>query len=204
MIRIDGGSADRADLAVPRGMKVRQLAGACSPAILGETAEGLEMRLLLSTLFTAMLVSSAAAAQEAVYVIRHAEKELIGEDPSITGDGRVRAAAWAEMLQHIELDVVFTSDAKRTRETGNIIANSLELPTHEVDRTDTAGLIDLLSFDHEQDTVLVVGHAETIPGILEGLGVFTNIDISQTDFANLFIVLQPGADDTRLIRIRMP
>ncbi|MFC6636999.1 hypothetical protein GV827_20845 [Sulfitobacter sp. JBTF-M27] len=162
------------------------------------------MRLLLSTLFAAMVVSATAAAQEAVYVIRHAEKEISGEDPSITDEGKVRAAAWAEMLQHIELDVVFTSDAKRTQETGNIIANSLELPIHAIDRWDTAGLIDLLSFDHEQDTVLVVGHAETIPGILAGLGVFTNIEIIQSDFANLFIVLQPGADDPRLIRIRMP
>lgn len=81
---------------------------------------------------------------------------------------------------------------------------SEEKRTKRIKPSSVPGLIDLLSFDHEQDTVLVVGHAETIPGILEGLGVFTNIDISQTDFANLFVVLQPGADDTRLIRIRMP
>lgn len=162
------------------------------------------MRLLLSTLLAAMVVSLTAAAQESVYVIRHAEKELTGEDPSISDDGRARAAAWAEMLQHVDLDVVFTSDAKRTQETGTIIANILKLPTHAVDRADTSGLADVLSFDHEEDTVLVVGHAETIPGIIESLGAFNDIDISQTDFANLFIVLQPGGDDPRLIRMRMP
>jgi hypothetical protein len=50
----------------------------------------------------------------------------------------------------------------------------------------------------------IVGHAETIPGILEGLGAFNEIKISQTDFANLFILLQSGADEPRLIRMSIP
>ena len=162
------------------------------------------MRTLIPPLLAAMVLSCAAAAQEAVYVIRHAEKELTGDDPSITPEGEARAAAWAEMLQNVELDVVFTSDAKRTQETGNIIANRLGLPIHSVDRADTTALIDMLSFDHDDDTVLVVGHAETIPGILESLGAFNEIEISQSDFANLFILLQPEADEPRLIRMRMP
>jgi len=161
------------------------------------------MRLLFTTLL-AIIVSFPAAAQEVVYVIRHAEKEIIGEDPSITDEGKARAAAWAEMLQHAELDVVFTSDAKRTQETGAIIAEILELPTHSVDRADSTGLTDVLSFDHEEDVVLVVGHAETIPAIIESLGAFNEIEISQTDFANLFIVVQPGGEELRLIRMRMP
>ena len=162
------------------------------------------MRTLLPPLLAAMVLSCAASAQEAVYVIRHAEKELTGDDPAITAEGEARAVAWAEMLQNVELDAVFTSDAKRTQETGKIIANRLGLLTHSVDRADTTGLIDMLSFDHEEDTVLVVGHAETIPGILESLGAFNNIEISQTDFANLFILLQPDAGEPHLIRMRMP
>jgi broad specificity phosphatase PhoE len=160
--------------------------------------------MILPSLLAAMVLSSAVAAQEAVYVIRHAEKELIGDDPSITQEGQARAAAWAEMLLTVELDVVFTSNAKRTQETGNIIANILGLPTHSVDRADTTGLIDILSFDHGEDTVLVVGHAETIPGILEGFGAFNDIEISQTDFANLFILHQLDAGEPHLIRMRMP
>ncbi|WP_417733430.1 phosphoglycerate mutase family protein [Roseovarius sp.] len=162
------------------------------------------MRALLPPLLAAMGLSCAAAAQEAVYVIRHAEKELTGDDPSITDEGEARAAAWAEMFQNVELDVVFTSDAKRTQETGNIIANRLGLPTHSVDRADTAGLIDMLSFDYDESTVLVIGHAETIPGILESLGAFNEIEISQSDFANLFLLLPTDTEEPHLIRMRMP
>ncbi len=162
------------------------------------------MRLPLLVFLIALAAAPTSSAQEAVYVIRHAEKELSGDDPSITEAGKLRAAAWADMLQHAALDVVFTSDAKRTQQTGAIIASKLGLPTNSVHRSDTTGLIDTLGFDHEQDTVLVVGHAETIPSILEGLGTFEDVDVDQDDFANLFVLLNPGADEPKLIRIRMP
>mgnify|MGYP001825374547 CR=1 FL=1 len=162
------------------------------------------MRLPLMVFLVALAAAHTSSAQDAVYVIRHAEKELSGDDPAITEEGKARASAWAEMLAHVGLDVVFTSDAKRTQQTGAIIAERLGLSLNSVNRADTAGLIDALSFDHEADTVLVVGHAETIPGILENLGTFEDIDISQTDFANLFILFQPGVDEPRLVRMRMP
>lgn len=162
------------------------------------------MRLPFWVFLVAMAAASTTSAQDAVYVIRHAEKELSGDDPAITEEGKARASAWAEMLAHVGLDVVFTSDAKRTQQTGAIIAEKLGLPLSSVNRADIAGLIDALSFDHEEDTVLVVGHAETIPGILQNLGTFEDIDISQTDFANLFILLHPGVDEPRLIHMRMP
>ena len=73
-----------------------------------------------------------------------------------------------------------------------------------MNRADTAGLTDTLSFDYEEDVVLIVGHAETIPGILQNLGVSDNIEVDQTDFSNLFLLFQPGSDEPRLVRLRMP
>ena len=162
------------------------------------------MRVFFLAFAVVITAALASAAQEAVFVIRHAEKELRGEDPAITNAGRNRAAAWADMLQHAGLDIVITSDARRTQQTGQVIANKLGLPLTSMNRNDTAGLIDTLSFDHAEDTVLVVGHAETIPGILRNLGASEEIDISQTDFANLFVLTQSEANDPYLIRMRMP
>ncbi|NKB52663.1 MAG: hypothetical protein GKR97_10615 [Rhizobiaceae bacterium] len=157
-----------------------------------------------SYVYLSIFVGLPAIAQEAVYLIRHAEKELSGNDPSITEQGRARARAWAEVLQYVGLDIVFTSDAKRTQQTGQIIADKLGLSLNSVNRTDTADLTDTLSFDHEEDVVLVVGHAETIPGIIQNLGVSGSIEVSQSDFANLFVLLKPGSEEARMIRLRMP
>jgi broad specificity phosphatase PhoE len=56
--------------------------------------------------------SFSAAAQDAVYLIRHCEKELSGADPALTPEGRQRAAKWAVMLQHVGLDALITSDTR--------------------------------------------------------------------------------------------
>ncbi|MCE8548527.1 histidine phosphatase family protein [Ruegeria pomeroyi] len=161
------------------------------------------MRMFLVALLLA-LTGLPAAAQEAVYLIRHAEKELSGADPALTPEGRQRALAWAEMLRHAGLDAIITSDALRTRQTGGIIADALGLEAAAFPREDIAGLLDVLEFDHEADTVLIVGHAETIPRILAKLGLSDDVSIDQSAFANLFVVLRPASDDPVLLHLRMP
>ncbi|MCV2890846.1 phosphoglycerate mutase family protein [Ruegeria aquimaris] len=156
------------------------------------------------TLLLLFAVATPAAAQEAVYVIRHGEKELSGDEPALTPEGRDRAAGWARMLRHAGLDAVITSDALRTRETGAIIAEALDLRASAWPATDIAGLVDTLEFDHEDDRVLVVAHAETIPGILARLGVLDEISVDQTEFANLFVVTGPGSDNPVFLHLFMP
>lgn len=148
--------------------------------------------------------SFSATAQDAVYLIRHGEKEQSGVDPALTPEGRQRAANWAEMLQHVGLDAIITSDTLRTQETGGIIADALGLQANAFPRGDTAGLVDVLEFDHEEDTVLIVAHAETIPRILAGLGVPKNVTIDQSEFANLFAVLGPFSDAPEYVHLVMP
>ena len=164
-------------------------------------------RWLPAFLFTILLfvgLNSQAYSKQAVYVIRHGEKEQTGTDPALTEAGRQRAAAWAEMFQLIDLDIVLTSDALRTRETGGIIARSLGLPQKELPMQDVAGLTDLIEFDHEDDNVLIVGHTETIPQILTNLGSTEAVEVSKSDFANLFVVVRQETDAPQLIRLRMP
>jgi broad specificity phosphatase PhoE len=162
------------------------------------------MHILFAGLLLNLAIGFAAAAQEAVYLIRHGEKELSGTDPALTPEGRLRAADWAKMLGYVGIDVIITSDALRTQETGGIVADSLGLQTSSLPRGDVAGLVDTLEFDHEDNTVLVVAHAETIPRILEYFGVLEDIDIDQDEFANLYVVLKPSSDDPKFIRMLMP
>ncbi|MGD9295435.1 MAG: phosphoglycerate mutase family protein, partial [Roseobacter sp.] len=113
-------------------------------------------------------------------------------------------ADWAEMLQHVGLDVIITSDALRTRETGAIIGAALGLQPVALPRADIAGLTDTLAFEHEQDTVLIVAHAETIPGILSSFGVVSRVDTDQSEFANLFVLVGPMSDSPAYLHLLMP
>ncbi|UWQ14779.1 histidine phosphatase family protein [Aliiroseovarius sp. M344] len=162
------------------------------------------MRMFYAGLLLFFSTGSPAEAQDAVYLIRHGEKELSGADPALTPEGRKRAAAWAVLLRNVGLDVIITSDALRTQQTGGIIADALSLQTSALPKGDVAGLVDTLEFGHSEGTALIVAHAETIPRILEHLGVFEAVTIKQTEFANLYVVLEPTSDDPKFIHLLMP
>lgn len=162
------------------------------------------MQVHILSLLMLLVTGSYVGAQDAVYLIRHGEKELSGDDPALTAEGRKRAVDWAEMLGNVGVGAVLTSDALRTKETGGIIANELDLEANALPTNDVAGLVDTLEFDHEGETVLVVAHAETIPRILELLGVLESISIEQSEFDNLFIVQRPSSEEPVFIHLIMP
>ena len=163
------------------------------------------MKLALTLAALAMVITVPyTEAQETVFIIRHAEKDVDGHDPGLTEAGRARSAAWAAMLTEAEIDLVITTDARRTQETGRIIAEALGVERAQFAMADVTGLIDALGFDYADDRVLVVGHTETIPSILSGLGRLDAIEMMQGDYANLYIFSPEAAENARLIHLRMP
>ncbi len=163
------------------------------------------MRLIgLATVAVALIaISMPVTAQEIVYVIRHAEKEPSGADPSLTPAGERRASTWARFLELAGLDAVLTSEAKRSRQTGAIIAGLLQLETRAAPGMDGIALADMVQFDYEDSLLLIVGHTETIPGILKGLGVQEPVEVTDEEFDRLFILFNAGSDDAQLVSLRM-
>lgn len=156
----------------------------------------------LATYVLAFLMVVPASAQDRVFVIRHAEKAE-GVDPPLTPQGRERAARWGALLSDAGIDVVIHTDAARSRETAGIVSEALGVAPVELPLNDTAGITDLIEFDHEDDTVLIVAHTETIPGLLVRLGTSVDVAIGEDDFASLFIV-SPEPEEADLLRLRMP
>ncbi len=161
-------------------------------------------RMLLPLAAALLIAVPSVQAQEAVFVIRHAEKAGSGDDPDLTAAGRARATAWAAMLAPSEIDHVVTSNARRTRETGRIVAETLGVDRSELAIGDVTGLLDLLSFDFADQRVLVVGHTETIPSIITGMGHTGKVQIALTDYANLFVIRPSEDSEPVLIQLQMP
>ena len=155
----------------------------------------------LSAMFFS-LATVQTSAQEAVFIIRHAEKAA-GDDPALLPEGVLRAGRWADMLQNAGIDHVITSTAQRTRETGGIIAEALGVDTDAFAPADIAGITDLISFDYEDGTVLVVGHTETIPNIMSELGAFDLYSLDPEDFGRLFVVI-PSEEGPSILDLQMP
>lgn len=164
------------------------------------------MRMLWTLLIaaTAACAVSCAFAQEMAFIIRHADVVSGMDDPPLSTTGRERAKGWAEMLRDAGIDVVVHTDAARSRETGRLVADALAADRREVPIADMAALLDLLTFDHAEDRVLVVAHSETIPGLLERLGIAPPEEVAKDDYANLFVVTFTDGEALAHARLRMP
>jgi len=128
-----------------------------------------------------------------VFLIRHAEKELGDmKDPPLTEQGRLRAKNWATFFTNVELDKVYSTDTKRTRDTAKVVADSQGQKIVLYD----AGAVVGEAFLKENfgKSVLVVGHSNTIPeftNVLIGAQGYKDLDESQ--YSKVIVVDVVGA-----------
>lgn len=135
---------------------------------------------------------TAGGTQPAVYVIRHLEKGT-GEDPPLTTEGRANAAKLADLLAEKRIAAIFATETRRAMETAAPLAQRLRLKVTPYDPRDPKGLV--AAVRHARAPVLVVGHSNTVPEIVELLGASRPGAIDESDYGTLFIV-GPGATAT--------
>ena len=155
--------------------------------------------LLILFSFTVLPVTHA---QQVVYLMRHAEQVLDVEDPPLTEAGHQRAKAWASILRDAGIKVIYTSKKQRTRQTGEHIAQALNIPLESIPRRDVAGLVNRLRTRHADDVVLVITHTRTIPKLFKEFGHSEEVTIQRDDYDNLFIIVPKGKNDLVVLRLR--
>ncbi len=143
-----------------------------------------------------------AYAQQAVYLIRHAEQVIDVEDPPLTEAGHQRAKVWASVLRDAGIKMIYTSKKRRTKQTGGHIAQALGIPLETMPRRDVAGLVDRLHSQHRDEAVLIISHTRTIPKLVKALGHSEDGTIEREDYDNLFVIVTDGNNDATVLRIR--
>ena len=155
--------------------------------------------------FILLLISTIplAYAQEGIFLIRHAEQMYDVEDPPLTEDGFGRAKTWATVFRDADIKMIYTSKKMRTKQTGEVIAEELNIPLQEVSRRDINGLVDQIRKEHADDLVLIVSHSKILPKILKAFAPFGEYPtIKPDDYDNLFIVVPKGEAEPTVIRLR--
>jgi 2,3-bisphosphoglycerate-dependent phosphoglycerate mutase len=157
-------------------------------------------RLSLFLLLFGLAVSSLAA-PSTLFVVRHAEKAKGGgDDPDLSKRGRARAEALAKMLKDADITAIYATQFKRTQQTAAPLAEMLRLKIKVVPAKDSAALVARLR--DAKRNVLVVGHGNTIPDLVKGIGLATPISIAENDYDTLFIVTFDKKP--RLLRLHYP
>lgn len=140
--------------------------------------------------FTCVLsAAEAAQAARAVILIRHAEKSTEpANDPELTLQGEDRAISLTRFLRHNKVDAIFTSELRRTKDTAAVLARQRGVTPVVVKADDVKGLVAAINALPEDAVVLVVGHSNTVPSILNALGVPEKVTIRDDEYGRVFVV----------------
>ena len=168
------------------------------------------LRLAVSVLLVCGVMAgsaASAAADQVIFVVRHAERAdggagapAAGSDPPLSATGTARAMRLAAMLASADVKHIFTTEFARTRQTAAPLAEATKIKAAAISAKDLPGLAQQVRA--AEGNVLVVGHSNTVPELLTQLGVQPAITIADNEYDNLFVVVRPAAGPPTLIRLR--
>ncbi len=136
-----------------------------------------------------------------VVMVRHAETAAEGEDPPLSAAGRERARVLAGMLEAADIGAIYTSEFLRTRETAAPLAERIGIEPVVRPAADVDELARTLLGQHQGETVLVVGHSNTLPRLADALGE-PIAEIDRSDHGNIFVLRGGRLLPSWMIRLR--
>jgi len=167
-------------------------------------------RVFFGSLGLFLAAAAAAPAQQAVILVRHAEKEidpakiagLADKDIPLRKAGETRAKALAEHLKGSAIDAVYVSFAKRTQQTAAPLLEALHQDQHVLG----SNSIQQLGVQHKDQVVLIVAHSAGALGVPQFIDQITGkangMTIGENEYDSIFILV-PKKDGTwSVIRAR--
>jgi broad specificity phosphatase PhoE len=139
--------------------------------------------------------ASAMAPEGITYiVVRHAEKATDDpRDPSLSAVGQARAEALARRLSTTRLSAAYATAFKRTQQTAlpAATASGIAITTYDASQP-AADFVAQLRRTHTRGNVLVVGHSNTVPGIVASLCACKVAALDESRYGDVYEV---GIDD---------
>jgi broad specificity phosphatase PhoE len=93
----------------------------------------------------------------------------------------------ANMLRDSKIGIICTTEFKRTQQTAAPLAKVLGLTVTTLPAENQAALVAKLRTSTA--TSLVVGHGNTIPDIIKALGIMEPVNIADSNYDNLFVIV---------------
>jgi phosphohistidine phosphatase SixA len=137
-----------------------------------------------------------------IILVRHAEKASTDDiDPPLSDAGFARAKTLARVLDTSGVSAVYATEFRRTQQTVGPLAERRGLTVTKIASSDTPRLVSDIRSQHAGQVVLVAGHSNTIPQIIQALGGGAVAPIDESDFGNMFIVTASGSSAT-VVKLR--
>jgi broad specificity phosphatase PhoE len=136
----------------------------------------------------------AQAQTKTIFLTRHAEKaEDTGDrNPELNEAGLRRAQNLANILSEADIELIYSTDFKRTLGTGLPLAEKLGIEISLYDSRDENFLNKIL-LESGDKRILIIGHANTIPRMANQLiKKNTHPFLDETEYDKLFMVTMMG------------
>lgn len=145
------------------------------------------MKKILAAFFVlSTLWSVQALAFQNIYLVRHAEKVDESRDAALSEQGLKRARALASLLRDAQIKSIYVSEFQRTQKTAEPLAQLRQITAQVLPAKELEKWVALIKV--QSDNALVVGHSNTVPGILKALGMSDVKPIADDEFDRLVIV----------------
>jgi broad specificity phosphatase PhoE len=155
----------------------------------------MKIKLLVIILSLLLMASTAFANGTMIIVVRHAEKSTDDrKDPNLSQQGIARANKLATILKDSNLNAVYTTQYKRTQQTGLPAAtqSGLQLEVRHANtenaKTYTSDLLKEIQKKHRGKTILIIGHSNTVPEIVKHLSNVDVTPIGENEFDRLYLI----------------
>lgn len=148
------------------------------------------MKFLLSTVFLSLMffntkLSYAQNHTVQIVFVRHSEKEA-GKDPDLTQKGKNYAKSLVTFFSENKFDAAYSTPYKRTLQTIQPLAEKQELEIKNYAPLDSNFLKNEVQ---KWNKVLVVGHSNTIPNLINSFVPNANLkEIDESDYGKVFVV----------------
>jgi broad specificity phosphatase PhoE len=120
------------------------------------------------------------------YVMRHLHTPEGVQDPDLTTAGQRHAQLLADWFGEAPPATIFVSNTKRAQQTAAPLAARLGLMPRIYDPRDTRFLITEIM--KEPPPVLIVGHSNTVPDIVQALSGRRSEELTHEDFGDIWVI----------------
>lgn len=150
--------------------------------------------------------TSMASAQQAVILVRHAELQGAAMAPAkelpLSEAGEARAKRLSSILKDAGVGAIYVTDFVRTNKIAEPLSREINRELTVLPKGDPQELVERLRKNHSGQTVLLVGHTDTLPGLLKALGHPVDIKIEPQDYSNIFVVIPKSDGAPTFLRLR--
>lgn len=167
--------------------------------------EFLPFLFLLSFIYTSSVYAQTQVSEQnqepTIILFRHAEKMNTSRDPDLSPVGIERSNTLFHMLKDLEITAIYSTSYKRTMQTIQPLADSLELPVNPYDPRDLTGFAEMLK--KTTGVILVSGHSNTTPTLSSLILGYEVAKINEDEYDNLFIITSASTNPV-LTKLRYP